>query len=573
MNNSGSFNRLVSDLSPVERRELLEKMKGVPVDSAGEELTPAEAPAETPVPFSVQIQNESIFTRLWLWLRALFANSTMEALYNESRLTQLARNVERIAPGMIDIKRGFLLEPLYEALTEMKAGAVFFRPYVAALEENVGDFYILLGSIIMPDVESVIDTEIDPYSQPLTAGGGRSDLRVQLVRRLDTVMQELSADAKAQMYLAARAANWLQQFARLPFARILSHFNTVAADAKRCTFTPVESDLGLCAKVLSETIQVPDEVLEALYLFSGRVTTDAVADGETSEERSAEQFMARSRSVVRAIRRFMHTVPLRSLTRLVKNNAQWYPENFTGGEDWFIQYKSSMKRLFDRKWEAWTLDCRKEALRGNLKKNFQLDEFPLLPDRPWTRLWGGMPFRYELTAGFLNYYFRDCFPSYELTLKTLMLEGIFIQKPNRVEYTEAFNDLIQVSIDLNSLNNRLKGSGDIGVMFQRLLNDRTRTLQGQSKAEDMIKSAENDVGNIIYKFGESCRRIDLVLNGLLHVDKEDPRYASISNFADIQGKNNSVFLKRLAEAKLSLKDAYSLLLELEPLDSPAATLH
>ena len=566
MSDSGSFKRLVSDLTPSERKELLERMKNVPIDAATEELAPAEVPTEAPTPIAIQIKNESLLARLWLWLRAVFTNSSMETLYNEDRITQLARSVERIAPGMIDTKRSFLLGSFYEALLDLKNSANFFRPYIDAFDESVGDFYILLGSIVMPDVESTIDCEVDPYSQPLVAEA-RPDQRMQLLRKLETVMQDLTADAKAQMYVSARAANWLLQFVRLPFARILSHFNTVAEDDKRCTFTPIESDLVLCAKVLGESLQIPDEVLEALYLFSGRIVAEG-AGGQISEESSAEHFMTRARAVISTVRTFMHMVPLRSITRLVLNDAQWYPENFTGGEDWFIQYKSSWKKLFDHKWEAWTIDCKKEVLRGNLKQNFQLESYPLLPERPWALLWGGVPFRYELTAGFLSWYFRQRFPSFELTLKTVMLEGDFIQKTNRVEYTESFNDLIQVSISLDALNRRLKSNGDIGIVFQRLENDRSRTLQGQAKAEDMIRSAESDVGSIIYKFGEACRRIDMVLNGIIQVDKVDSRYDSLSNLADIQGKNNSLFIKRLAEAKLSLKNAYELLIELEPLDSP-----
>ena len=550
-----------------ERKELLEKMRSVQADLEGSTLEPIDATKDEKIPFATQIKNESFFFRCWLWLKSLFTNTSVETLFNEYRITHIAHGVEKIAPGMLDMKRSYLLAPFYEEMKELKRCVHFFRPYVELLDENIGEYYVLLGSIVMPDIEALIDSDVDPYSIPLTPES-RPELRVSLLRRLETILQEIPADAKARMYVACRVSNWLLQFVRLPFTRLLTHFNTVINGEYRCAFAPIEADLCLFSKVLYEGIQIPDEVLEALYLYSGRLTTESVSGGETTEEGSAERFMEKAHSFISIIRNFMHNVPLCSITRVVCNDAQWQPETFAGAEDWYVLYKANWKKLFERKWEAWVQDCKKEALRESLTRDFQLKEFPLLPERPWAYLWGGLPFRYELTAGFLYWFFREKFPSYEITLKTIMLEGDFVQKDNRVEYTEAYNDLIQVSINLDALNRKLQGNGEIGLVFERLANDRSHTLQGQAKAEELVREAESDISSIIYKFGEACRRINLVLGGILQLDEPDSRYDSIHNLAEIQGKNNTAFRARLAESKQLLKSAYELVKELEPIDTP-----
>lgn len=566
-NDSGSFKKLVSGLSDSERKSLLEKMKSVHIEQEAENLEPVETTETAPASLAVQIKSLSIFFRFWLWLKAAFTNSSMEVLYNEYRIKYIARMVERVTPGMVDAKRSYLMAPFFDAINELKESADFFRLYIDSMDENVGEYYILLGSIVMPEVEAQFDSDVDPYSLPLTSDA-RPESRMALLRKMEAILQDMPADAKTKMYVACRASSWLMQFVRLPFARLLSHFNTVVNGEYHCAFTPVESDLIVLSKVLSETMTIPDEVLEALYLFSGRLLSNGVAGGLTSEEDSAGRFMEKARSFLAAIRRFLHTVPICSITRIVCNDSQWAPESFTGGEDWFVIYKAGLKKLFERKWDSFVIDCKKESLKEGLAKNFKLQEFPLLPVRPWAELWGGLPFRYELTAGFLFWYFRECFPSYELTLKTIMLEGDFVRKENRVEYTEAFNDLIQVSIVLASFNRKMHDNGEMGLVFRRLINEKTRTLQGQAKADDLLRCASEEISSVIYKFGESCRRLELVLNGILQTEAVDSRYDSLHNLVDIQGSNNANFRNHLLEAKCSLKNAHDLVKELEPLDTP-----
>ena len=566
--NSGSFDKLVSGLSSVERKRLLEKMQGVTADEEAESLEPAEPVPEVSISLASQLKKEPLLFRVWLWIKSLVSNTSVETLFNEHRISLTAKSVEKKYPGLVDYKHGYLLSPLFDALSDLKVCANFFRPYIDAMEESAGDFYVLLGSISLPDVEALIDSDVDPYATPVTPES-RPELRTTNLRRLDTIMQELTPDQKAKMYMGARAAMWLVQFVRLPFSRFLTHFNMIINNEHRCPFSQVQAEMNAFARVLCNGVPIPDEVLESLYLYSGQLLTESVVGSKTTEENSAERFMEKAHQMLAGIHAFIHNIPLRSVARIAENDAQWQPDNFTGGEDWFTLYKASWKKLFERKWESWVQDCKKEGLRESLQQNFQLKAFPLLPDRPWAELWGGLPFRYELTSGFLYWYFHQQFTSYELTLKTVMMEGDFIQKQNRIEFTEAFNNLIEISINLDSLHRRLQSGGEIGLMFTHLINDRTRTLQGQAKAEDMLKSVESEIGGILYHFGESCRQLDMLLSGILQTEKKDSRYDSLSNLSEIQGSSNASFRSHLAKAHKSIVNAYDLIKELEPIDTPS----
>ncbi|MCR5725526.1 MAG: DUF5312 domain-containing protein [Treponema sp.] len=566
--NRDSFDKLVSGLSSVERKTLLERMQSVESDLESESLEPLEPVSEGSITLSNLLKKQSALFKLWLWVKSILSGSSVETLFNEHRIYQIGRMVDKKYPGQIDYKHGYLLSSLFDLFTELKASANFFRPYMDCMDENFGDFYVLLGSIMLPAVESQIDSEVDPYANPIEPEP-RPELRTTNLRRLESIMQELSTDEKAQMYMGARAAHWLLQFVRLPFSHLLTHFNMIINNEHRCPFSLVENDLCAFARVLCNGVSIPDEALEALYLYSGQLLATPVPGGRTTEENSAELFMEKAHSMLSKIHIFIQSVPLRSIVRIATNDAQWQVDNFTGGEDWFVQFKSSWKKLFERKWSSWVQDCKKEAIRESLTQNFKLKDFPLLPERPWSELWGGIHFRYELTAGFLYWFFRQQFPTFELALKTVMLEGDFLQKQNRLEFTESFNNLIEVSISLDSLHRRLQSGGEIGLVFTRLLHDRSRTLQGQAKVEDMMKTLENDVGEILYRFGEACRLMDLLLNGILLTDKKDSRFDSISNLSDIQLTGHASFAALLAKAHLSIRNAYSLIKELESIDSPS----
>lgn len=568
MDTPNSFDRLVSGLSVDERQSLLEKMKGGSADSEDESLVSVENvdDDDSSVSVAARIKKEPLLFRLYLWIKSFFANSSVEQLYNEHLISAMAHNIEHSYPGLIDSRRGFLQSLFYEKLNELKLCADFFKPYFSAEEEDTGAFIVFLGSFVMPQVAATMDSEVDPYSIPVTRAA-TPELRSQLMRKLDQVLSTIPPDQRNAMYAATRALEWMHQFTKLPFSHFLALFTSVVSDTYTCPFGQIEDELSGFARILCSGQYLPEEVLDSLYLFSVRNYTAQNFDTIDSKNNAGE-FMDKARAQIAMMHMFITTVPLRSIGCVVYGNAHWQPEKFGGGEDWFVKYKAQWKKLFDQKWEAWSHDCKKESLRQKLQQYFDLIAFPLLPDRPWAALWGGVPFRYELTGGFLFWYFREKFPTYEIALKTLMLEGDFIQKENRVDFTDSFNDIIQVSLSMDALAQRLLPSGETGLVFAKLSNEHLRTLQGQAKIDSLILGAETEIGGMITKFGAACRQMDLVLAGVIG-EKKDTRYDTLSNLSIIQGKNNEGFRKQIQASKVSLENAYDLLKELEPVDTPS----
>ncbi len=566
MATTNSFDRMVSGLSVDERQAILDKMKEAAPAFEGEILEPVSEDIEDDsIPLSEQLKHEPLFVRVLLWLKSVFTKSTMELLYNELKINEISKKIERNYPGLIDTKRGFLLSAFRSKLMELKEVADFFRPYIVAFEQDEGNFLVFLGNMVMPAVSSEMDTEADPYSGDISAEA-KPEFRMTLLHHMDDIFADITKEDKARMYDAVKSVEWLRFFVKLPFNRLIVLFSAVTDDIFTCIYSQVESEITQLASCLSTSVKFTDEMLKAFYLFSIKNSFKKRSIQEEPDDEAVE-YINKARSKIAILHMFMSSVPMRSIGCIVAEDCHWRPVALPGGEDWFVKFKSCWKKIFEQKWEFWCQECKRESLRQSLKENFGLETFPLFPDRPWRSLWGGTYFRYELTGGFLFWFFREKLPTFEIALKTVLVEGSFIKKENQSMYTDAFNDFVQASISMNQIGARLAPSGDVGAVIAKLNDEHLRTLQAQTKVEQQLRNVESDIQTVIHKFGDATRMMDNLLCGILGL-KKDTRFDSLSNLSRLQGKDNEKLLSQLYEARRILENALNLIRELETIDSP-----
>ena len=105
---NNSFDRLVGFLSSDERKLMLEKMQSSSPQEASL-TTEDNFDNDINISFSKSIKNESIFYRFFLWIKSIFANTSMEVLYNEDKIAKIAKHIDKISPDLIDFKSGLLL--------------------------------------------------------------------------------------------------------------------------------------------------------------------------------------------------------------------------------------------------------------------------------------------------------------------------------------------------------------------------------------------------------------------------------------------------------------------------------
>lgn len=560
----GSFDELVAGISSDERKYLLAK-----INQNREHSFPLVQPAREETDgftLDIKLNSESFLYKLFLWIRSLISKKHKLEIYNDDLIRMLARKINKNHPGIVDMQNGLILSLFYEKLKELKNAADFFKPYFNIFNENPGKFYVFMSTFIAPEIASSINAEADPYSVPFEKEGTK-EVRSSLLKKLEGILKDIPQKSRAVMYDAVKSLNWLKRFSELPYTHFLAQFTAIVSENYTCPFTNAQTDFNALANVLSDARSIPNEALEALFLFPQR-KGGATVELDQDTEKSMREFLSKSAAGISMVQMFISTVPFFALGKVIFSDYDWQIETFGGAEDWFVKFKEEWKIVFDERWESWLRDRKKSQLADVLMEKFGILSFPELPYRPWANLWGGVPFRCEMTGGFLYWFATVKYEEIMGVLNVLVLEGVFLNNDNRAEFSEAMNKFAEINHQVQLFGESLNEKGSVGSVFAKLIADHVRTLKGQNMVNSIILNAETSVRGWESSFCDCCRTIEKVLAGILDDEKTDKKYESIQNLMTIKGRENRAYRDNLQAEREVLLESRRILAEIEPLDLP-----
>lgn len=560
----GSFDELVAGISSDERKYLLAK-----INQNREHSFPLVQPAREETDgftLDIKLNSESFLYKLFLWIRSLISKKHKLEIYNDDLIRTLARKINKNHPGIVDMQNGLILSLFYEKLKELKNAADFFKPYFNIFNENPGKFYVFMSTFIAPEIASSINAEADPYSVPFEKEGTK-EVRSSLLKKLEGILKDIPQKSRAVMYDAVKSLNWLKRFSELPYMHFLAQFTAIVSENYTCPFTNAQTDFNALASVLSDARSIPNEALEALFLFPQR-KGGATVELDQDTEKSMREFLSKSAAGISMVQMFISTVPFFALGKVIFSDYDWQIETFGGAEDWFVKFKEEWKTVFDERWESWLRDRKKSQLADVLMEKFGILSFPELPYRPWANLWGGVPFRCEMTGGFLYWFATVKYEEIIGVLNVLVLEGVFLNNDNRAEFSEAMNKFAEINHQVQLFGESLNEKGSVGSVFAKLIADHVRTLKGQNMVNSIILNAETSVRGWESSFCDCCRTIEKVLSGILDDEKTDKKYESIQNLMTIKGRENRAYRDNLQAEREVLLESHKILAEIEPLDLP-----
>lgn len=560
----GSFDELVAGISSDERKYLLAK-----INQNREHSFPLVQPAREETDgftLDIKLNSESFLYKLFLWIRSLVSKKHRLEIYNNDLIRTLARKINKNHPGIVDMQNGLILSLFYEKLKELKNAADFFKPYFNIFNENPGKFYVFMSTFIAPEIASSINAEADPYSVPFEKEGTK-EVRSSLLKKMEGILKDIPQKSRAVMYDAVKSLNWLKRFSELPYMHFLAQFTAIVSENYTCPFTNAQTDFNALASVLSDARSIPNEALEALFLFPQR-KGGATVELDQDTEKSMREFLSKSAAGISMVQMFISTVPFFALGKVIFSDYDWQIETFGGAEDWFVKFKEEWKIVFDERWESWLRDRKKSQLADVLMEKFGILSFPELPYRPWANLWGGVPFRCEMTGGFLYWFATVKYEEVMGVLNVLVLEGVFLNNDNRAEFSEAMNKFAEINHQVQLFGESLNEKGSVGSVFAKLIADHVRTLKGQNMVNSIILNAETSVRGWESSFCDCCRTIEKVLAGILDDEKTDKKYESIQNLMTIKGRENRAYRDNLQAEREVLLESHKILAEIEPLDLP-----
>ena len=556
-----TFDELVAGLNADERKLLLKNLN----QNREQEILIMQSDKEEESGFlDIKFKNEPLLYKLILWIRSVFTKRNSKEIYNNDLIQSLKRKINRNHPGLLDLHTDLIQALFYEKLKEIKGCAEFFKPYISHANEDPGKFYVFLSTFVCPEISEKITADADPYTIPFEREA-TTELRVSLSKRMENLLKNIEPKTKEKLYSAVRSLIWLKQFSELPFIHFSSQFTAIISSSYTCPFTNAQTDYPAFARVLQSTSPIPKEALESLFLYSQRAALGGRANEDI--EKALREFINKAVICFSSIQMFVSSVPVSSLGKVIFGDYEWQAENSGGGEDWFVKFKEEWKKIFESRWNSWLHDRKKNQLAVVLSEHFGLSDFPELREKPWTKLWGGVHFTCEMTAGLLVWYVENLSDEVMGVLNIVILEGVFIKKENRTELSEAINALVDIKQQTLDFIQSMTEDGAVGSIIYKYINDHTHTIKAQQLVSSMILNSETTIRNCAKAFCNSTRTIERIFHGILD-DVKDKDYDSLQNLMTIRGVENRAFRDSMESTREKLNLLRSVFVEIEPLDMP-----
>ncbi len=565
---NANFKSLVQGISQDERQILLGKIqKENQSAGASESFSSSQTSFNTSEHMQslrVKLNQEPLLHKFILWLKALFTSSSVEEVYNKSLLTLIAREIDKNNPGLIDTPTHSFTSIFFDMLTPLKAAQSLFEPIINEYALKPNAFFITLGSLVMPYLHDQIKKEADPYIYP-TDKELSKETRGNLIHKMNAIIDSIPADAKAEMYNAVKYMEWMKQFCNLDFSRLLMNFGN-GEDGKSCPYIQLRSDFANVANVLSGHRSYTEALLIAAHQFSEQ---ERVYELMGKNQPLRADFIEKASAELSLVTSFIDDVPMENLAKLVYHDSQYTVTPTGGGEDWFSRYKAQWKVLFDKRWESWNRDLKKNQIRQKIENYFNMRTIPVFKHRPWTQLWGGVQFRYELTLGFLAFFFTTQYEECKRVLKTVALEGDFSIKENRMEFTDIINSFDEIADNLEMLEEQLSSGGEYGHEFELCDSRGIASQTANVRAKELMSELEDRTQKMLNSFGKSCRVLESLMCGILS-EKITAYYGPLLNLVKIAGRGNKKFLEELHSTRYTFEHAFEISKELEALDLPVS---
>lgn len=563
MDSSGTFDRLVSELSLGERRDLFRKLDSQAIVSEAPLFRPEELPES--VVLERRYRDAPLFLRLYLRILSVFRQKTPLKLFEERLVARLGAAIENRSPGLYSSRQGLLLNRMHQELQSLKESARFFYDALdSSVVRDKGAFFAFLASLEIDVVHRRLLTETDPYSYSATnSQATESDIRLAVHKALETILSSIDEAQRAVMYRNVRSLLCLKELAAFLFDRTLSAFSG-GSDGKNCPAYLLIDQLMVLNDILFSLDFPPSlPLLEALFLF-GLQDRLGSEDFELADE--TRKLLSRAEEALSRIRQFNQRVPLTSVLRCVSRNLSYLPSSITGGEDWYATYRDFWRKRIDDRFAAFIRDRRREQLEQSLGSLFNGKQLPKLEFVQYAAD-EGMALRGAFTLAFLSGFSRHVFSDdLNKPLKLLLLEGEFYKKDNRIEYTDAYNELLKLGDYIKNLDAKLSPDGELGKRLSLIRKEMIALPLKRRKFANLQQEADAEASGIVERASRSLRSLSSVLGGILH-GEVGGRYDTLSNLGTLSGRGTSTFISSLRNALQKIEKTIQMLGEIESVES------
>jgi hypothetical protein len=539
MSDNNAFERLSSGLSQYERLKLLEKIVSFSDTTEGS-LINTEKEIEESVKAEETYTRLPWYSRLWFFILGFFTGKTPLEMFINSKIAEIGRGIDLMFPGMFYWQKMQLRKNFQDELKKLKEAARFFYTILdSGISRNRGAFFVLWGSIEMRELHARLSEQTEP-SNFAADNSDLSDikLRQMAVNYVENEINNISEENRRIMYEGAHTMVCLKQLASFLFDRFIMSFNQSASDTEPvCPAAIVRAQLVSLANILYSIKKSPSvTLLSSMFIFMMPEQNDK---NSYDAENELQKFTLRAERAIDVIRTFNSRVPLISILRCVTHNTSYLPAEISGGEDWFVLFRKCWVENVTSQFNEFIKDryrAKIQQLYSELFENFIMEPFANIVSDNNDE---GIPVSNIQSLSYIMIFHKLVFmPIINVFIRPILIDGDFIRKENRSEFTEAYNILIKLDDTIKSYTKRLDKSGDLGKRWEQILADVDSIALRRRKISVILEDINEAVDAIVADARKAIKSMERIIDGILY-PSSGKSYDTLTNLTKISGKGTT----------------------------------
>ena len=564
MAESTTLNQLASGISFDERQSLLQKLGSYSVISSaplyGEDAGGGE------MDFAAAFSALPWYLRVWYFVLGLLKAKPPAEIFKNRKLQLLGKRIESKTPGLYDCRDKMLLGAFCRRVETLKEASRFFYTTLDTIARDKGALFAFIASIEMPNVHRKLQTEADPTvvadNNPQMT---ESEIRQATTSAMEEAFGMISGEQRNAMYATVRSLNCLKGLSSFLFDRLILAFSKKPSSANSsCPINVVTELLVTLNNILfSFKVVPPLSLLQSLFVF---LLQEKVGEPGFSIEKETRLLSTRAENSLAVIRSFNKEVPLTWIIRCATNNTAFVPTEISGGEDWFAVYREFWRKRNETLYASIVKNRQRQELlssfgdflQGGIPIPLEHLESDSNPD--------GIPVKGEFTLSFLRAFHVSVFMTdINQVLRPMLLEGDFVKKESRLEFTEQYNTLLNLESDIRMFDMALAPAGNYGSRYRQVLQEVTALQVKQRRLQAIIDEAQGAANKLV----DQVRGVSFTVLSMLAILLEDDKNGTrtvLSNLTNI-AERNSGFIEHTEKAIDQFKRLIELLNDIRTMES------
>ena len=368
MENSEVFDRLVKELDPIERRDLLKKLEP-------EKSVIAEPMIDKEMEPEIDLEKEyyslGMFRRMIIFFRVLIKGEDKFQITEEIILKSIERDIKRTSGNILSYQRGELLEDFLSEIKGLHESVTFFNSVLSSASGQARDEFLnFLGSLQIPIIHHQLIMDTDFYRAEKSTGfSNPADVRKDVMICVESNLAKITGELRRTMYMHSKTIHVMSELARYDFSEFENLFTEMdGKTGKSCYFGDARKRLERLTDILAAFKVSPDkQLLEALFLFHNNTLK---AGDEEEITNKLTEFFESALKYIKKIRNFNNKVKLSKVMKLVTGDLDYKPKAISGGEDWFNLYSRYWQNLADIKYKKYSAEKRRQKLFQDMQMYF-----------------------------------------------------------------------------------------------------------------------------------------------------------------------------------------------------------